>query len=214
MVKPTPAPPPPSKDLFGPVHDFFASDTWAYIRNGGLFLLALLWVGSVLWTLKDARRRIADPLLVLVATLVGAVPVLGTLVYLLVRPLEYLDDVEERRLEIDALEAELAAADLRCPACDARVQPDFLVCPLCATRLKEACRGCAAPLEPLWQICPVCATRRGVEAPAAAAPKPQRRRVWVKANAQTALDAHLLDVAKEVAEEPAATGAAPARETV
>src|SRR5205823_5319262 len=152
-----------------------------------LFLLGLLWVGSVLWTLKDARRRIADPVLVLVATLVGAVPLLGTLVYLLVRPPEYLDDVAERRLEIDALEAELAEADLRCPACDARVQADFLVCPLCAARLREACRGCAAPLEPLWQICPACATPQRVEAPAAAAPKPERRRVRVKANARAAL---------------------------
>jgi hypothetical protein len=213
VTKPTPAPPaPPATDLFGWFHDFFASTTWAYIRNGGIFLLVVLWVGSVLWTLKDARRRIADPVLVAAATLVGAVPVLGTLVYLLVRPPEYVDDVDERRLEIDSLEAELAAFDLRCPGCTARVQPDFLLCPLCATRLKEACRACRAPLEPLWQICPACATPRR-DAPPAAAPKP-RRRARLKANARVALDAHLLDVAKDVAEEQAEAEPAPAPETV
>ena len=124
VQKPTAPPPTQSSDLFAPVHDFFASGVWTYVRNGAIFLAAVLWLGSVVWTLKDARRRIADPVLVLVAGIVGAVPVLGTLVYLLVRPPEYLDDVAERRLEIDALEAELAAARLRCGSCEARIQPD------------------------------------------------------------------------------------------
>jgi predicted amidophosphoribosyltransferase len=32
------------------------------------------------------------------------------------------------------------------------------VCPVCTTRLKQACTECAAPLEPIWQVCPYCAT--------------------------------------------------------
>jgi predicted amidophosphoribosyltransferase len=38
------------------------------------------------------------------------------------------------------------------------VEPSFLVCPVCTTRLKEACVSCKAPLEPLWQVCPHCET--------------------------------------------------------
>ena len=37
-------------------------------------------------------------------------PFIGTIVYLIVRPPEYLDDVRERELEIAAAEARLAAS--------------------------------------------------------------------------------------------------------
>jgi hypothetical protein len=211
VQKPTAPPPTQSSDLFAPVHDFFASGVWTYVRNGAIFLAAVLWLGSVVWTLKDARRRIADPVLVLVAGIVGAVPVLGTLVYLLVRPPEYLDDVAERRLEIDALEAELAAARLRCGSCEARIQPDFLVCPLCSARLKERCARCGAALEPLWRACPACATLRTGSPATPPHAKPGRRR---GRRQRVALDGYLLDVARELPEDAATAQAAPAPETV
>ena len=49
--------------------------------------------------------------------------------------------------------------------CRAVVDSTFLACPVCTTKLKEACRRCKAPLEPLWQICPYCETP--VESPRA-----------------------------------------------
>jgi predicted amidophosphoribosyltransferase len=49
--------------------------------------------------------------------------------------------------------------------CRAEVDPAFLVCPVCTTKLKQACTGCRAPLEPLWQVCPYCETP--VESPRA-----------------------------------------------
>ncbi len=39
-----------------------------------------------------------------------------------------------------------------------RSSAEFLVCPVCTTRLKQACASCGAPLEPLWQVCPYCET--------------------------------------------------------
>jgi predicted amidophosphoribosyltransferase len=42
--------------------------------------------------------------------------------------------------------------------CRAAVEATFLVCPVCTTRLKQACVKCNSPLEALWQICPHCAT--------------------------------------------------------
>ena len=54
----------------------------------------------------DARRRIGDPLLVGCATLAAIVfPFLGCIVYAIVRPPEFLDDVYEREASIDASEA-------------------------------------------------------------------------------------------------------------
>jgi hypothetical protein len=91
------------------------------------------------------------------ATLLGLVPpFIGPLVYLFFRPPEYLEDRRERELEIRAMEEQLGSRVSHCPVCRAAVEPEFLVCPVCTTKLKQACVSCKAPLEPLWQVCPYC----------------------------------------------------------
>jgi predicted amidophosphoribosyltransferase len=86
-------------------------------------------------------------------------PFLGALVYMLFRPPEYLEDVRERELEIKAMEHRLShRGELHCPVCRAEVDPAFLVCPVCTTRLRQSCRSCKQPLEALWQVCPYCET--------------------------------------------------------
>ena len=145
-------------DLFEGVRDFFESDVWLVVRNVALFFLVVFWLASAYWVYKDARRRIEDPWLVAIAVALGIFPpFVGPLVYMLFRPPEYLDDVRERQLEIKAIEASIGHQD-RCPVCRASVEPSFLACPICATKLKESCRRCQQPLEPLWQICPFCET--------------------------------------------------------
>jgi len=119
---------------------------------------AVFWVASAYWTVKDARRRIDDSWLLVLAALVGLVPYVGPLVYMLFRPPEYLEDVRERELEIKAMEDRLSRRGLVCPVCRSEVQSSFLVCPICTTKLRQACPTCRAPLEALWQVCPYCAT--------------------------------------------------------
>ena len=75
---------------------------------------------------------------------------------MLFRPPEYLSDVRERELEIRAIERRLSAQE--CPVCHADIEPEFLVCPVCATKLRRSCEGCQRPLEPSWRICPYCET--------------------------------------------------------
>jgi hypothetical protein len=127
------------------------------IRNLSLFFVAVFWLSVAFWVYKDARRRIEDPWLVAMATLLGLVPpFVGAIIYMLFRPPEYLDDVRERELEIKAMEERLSRRDLHCPVCRADVDASFLVCPVCTTRLRPSCRNCKAPLEALWQVCPYC----------------------------------------------------------
>ena len=74
--------------------------------NLAILFLVILWLALVYWTWSDARRRIGDPLLVGCATLAAIVfPFLGCIVYAIVRPPEFLDDVYEREASIDASEA-------------------------------------------------------------------------------------------------------------
>ena len=151
-------------DAFGSVRDFFDSSIWLLFRNVSLFFIAIFWLASAFWVYKDAKRRIEDPWLLAMAVALGIFPpFLGPIIYMLFRPPEYLEDVRERELEIKAMEESLLGE--RCPVCRADVDPSYLACPVCTTKLKQACRGCKAPLEPLWQICPYCETP--VDAPRA-----------------------------------------------
>jgi hypothetical protein len=138
---------------------FIQTGTLHAILNGLGFFGFVLWLSLGYWTYKDARRRIADSMLVGLSTLVALViPFVGPFIYMLFRPPEYLEDVRERELEIKAIEERISAADLRCPVCHAEVDSGYLVCPVCTTKLKQACVSCGAPLEPIWQVCPYCET--------------------------------------------------------
>ena len=164
-----------SNDLFGGFKDFFDSDVWLVVRNVFFFFLVVFWLASAFWVYKDARRRIEDPWLVAMATLIGLVPpFIGALVYLLLRPPEYLEEVRERELEIRAMEDRLANRNLHCPVCRAQVESTFLVCPVCTTKLKQACSNCKAPLEALWQVCPFC------ETPVETAPQQLGKTKWLE----------------------------------
>jgi hypothetical protein len=143
----------------GPVAIFgIENDTLSLVVGLLLLFLAALWLALVFYTYTDARRRIADPMLVGTATIAALLfPFVGTVVYMIVRPPEYLEDVRERELEIQAAEARLAQLEGDvCPYCDFEVEKDFLRCPSCLRRLKEPCRTCGKPLDPRWKICPFC----------------------------------------------------------
>ena len=138
---------------------FLSSNSAHAIINGLGFFGFVLWLSLGFWTYKDAKRRIQDPLLIGIATLVGLVPpFVGPFIYMLFRPPEYLEDVRERELEIKAIEDRITAHDRRCPVCHAEADPSYLVCPVCTTKLKHACASCGSPLEPIWQVCPYCET--------------------------------------------------------
>ena len=126
-----------------------------------LLLVVVLWLALVLWVYKDARRRMEDPILIGVAVAAAIVfPFVGPVVYLVLRPPEYLADVRERELEIRVMERRFGGAD-RCPHCKGPVEPDFVVCPACAGRLRAGCGGCGRPLDPTWRVCPYCAAPAG-----------------------------------------------------
>ncbi|MGN6257001.1 MAG: double zinc ribbon domain-containing protein [Solirubrobacterales bacterium] len=124
-----------------------------------LLMLVVLWLALIVYTYLDARRRISDPFLVACATVASFFPYIGTAVYAIVRPPEYLEDAHERELEIKA--AELRVRQLReqsCPNCEYPVEKNFLRCPNCQRRLKDPCPTCGKPVDPRWGLCPYCET--------------------------------------------------------
>jgi hypothetical protein len=119
----------------------------------------VLYVSLLYWTYADARRRIVDPMLIGCATAASLFPFVGTLVYIILRPPEYLEDVRERELETQAAEARLYGSEYGlCPHCDYPIERDFIRCPSCLRKLKERCVSCSKPLDRAWTICPYCET--------------------------------------------------------
>jgi len=155
-----------------------------------LLFVVVLYLALIYWTYADARRRIVDPVMVGCATAASLFPFVGTIIYMILRPPEYLEDVRERELEMQAAEARLHEHDhMLCPHCDYRVEKDFIRCPSCLRKLKERCVNCSRPLDQAWTICPYCEA----DVPGIAPQRSTRRR-----RAAPALETERADLAPEV----------------
>jgi hypothetical protein len=137
-----------------------------------ILFVVVLYLSLIYWTYNDARRRIADPMLVGCAFAASLFPFVGTVVYMILRPPEYLEDAHERELEMQAAEARLhELQQTLCPHCDYTIERDFVRCPSCLRKLKERCVNCQRPLDQAWTICPYCEA----QVPGAIAPARRRR---------------------------------------
>src|SRR6266513_1154086 len=137
------------------------------ITNSGLSLfvnllilfLVVVWLALIAWTYLDARRRIRDPVLIACATGASLFPFVGTIVYAILRPPEFIDDARERDLEIRA--SQLRVRQLQeqsCPNCEFPIERTYLRCPNCRVRVKDPCESCGKPIDPRWTLCPYCET--------------------------------------------------------
>jgi hypothetical protein len=135
------------------------------ISNNGLnlvvtlfiLMLVVVWLALIVYTYLDARRRVSDPFLVACATIGSFIPYIGTAVYAILRPPEFLEDAHERELEIRAAEMRVRQlTELSCPNCEYPVEKNYLRCPNCQHSLKDPCPSCAKPVDPRWAVCPYC----------------------------------------------------------
>ncbi len=149
-----------------------------------ILFLVVIWLALIYYTYADARRRIEDPMLIGCATAAALFPFVGTIIYMIVRPPEFLEDVRERELEMQSAEARLHVAGyFLCPHCEHEVEKDFVRCPNCLCKLKDPCVNCSRPLDPDWKLCPYCEA----EIPGKTPPAPRRRRRAAAAAEETAV---------------------------
>ncbi len=137
------------------------------ISNSGLNLfvsllilaLVVVWLALIVYTYLDAKRRLSDPFLVACATIASFFPYIGTAVYAIVRPPEFLEDAHERELEIKAADLRVRQlTEQSCPNCSYPIEKNYLRCPQCQRRLKDPCQSCGKPVDPRWSLCPYCET--------------------------------------------------------
>ena len=120
----------------------------------------LLWLGTAYWAFRDMQARTENPILpyLAAALIIFFTPLLfifAVVLYLIVRPRETMAEVYERSLAEESLLAEVEKQE-SCPTCRDRVEPDWLVCPNCRTRLHRVCPSCNRLADTAWALCAFC----------------------------------------------------------
>ncbi|MBC8388952.1 MAG: zinc ribbon domain-containing protein [Actinobacteria bacterium] len=140
------------------IMDFFKLPIWRNLIYGFVFFLIIIWLSFVYWVYRDARLRNTSAVFWVLAVFV--LNYLGLVIYLILRPPEFIDDIIERDLEIKRMEVILNSKLTQCPACGNEIKEDFLICPYCRKKLKNSCSKCGKPLSLDWKVCPYCKTTR------------------------------------------------------
>lgn len=121
----------------------------------GAFLFAF-WIAMGIWTFNDIRSRTRDWLAIgLACLLVLIFPIIGLILYLMIRPKETLAEVYDRALEEEALLRELEET-LTCHTCGLPIKESWVYCPNCHSQQQHACPNCGNLVRDEWDICVVC----------------------------------------------------------
>lgn len=121
----------------------------------GAFLFAF-WIAMGIWTFNDIRSRTHDWLVITLAVaLVLIFPLIGFILYLMIRPKATLAEIYDRALEEEALLRELEETTT-CPYCGVPVKEGWVYCPNCHSQLQHSCPGCGKLVRNEWEICVYC----------------------------------------------------------
>ena len=137
-----------------------------------LLFLVVIWVALVYWTYADARAGSTTRCSWPAPPRRRCSRSSGTIVYLIVRPPEYLDDVRERELEIAAAEARLSSVDQHtCPYCDYEIETTLPALPQLPAAAQGAVHDLRQAARPALEDLPLLRGRGG-PGPRPAAPPP------------------------------------------
>lgn len=127
-----------------------------YVIAFGVAFVIALWIGLILWVLRDIRSRTRDPFMIILSVLFLIVLFIpGIFVYLFIRPRKTFEQKYQDAIEEEALLREIGVSE-RCPSCGHNIEKDWILCPYCHTKVKKKCVNCEKALELPWNLCPYC----------------------------------------------------------
>ena len=137
--------------------DFLSSDTFGMVKMAALAYFALLWLAIIIWVTKDALQRSDSIFFQAFSILLNIiVPILGVLLYLIIRPGKTRMERYYEELERNMLEGENLSEQNTCDKCLTPTDKDYSYCPNCGEGLKKACIKCKKSFPNVWSICPFC----------------------------------------------------------
>jgi len=152
------------EQILGTIGDAIGSVLGNPVVQFGFQLLTIywviLWLAAAYWAFRDMQLRTENPIVPYLASafIVVFTPILFPLAifaYRIVRPQERIGEVYERNLAEEAMLAEIEAIR-HCPSCDRRVDPEWIICPTCRTRLNRVCPNCTKLVGLDWSLCAWC----------------------------------------------------------
>lgn len=127
-----------------------------YALAFGVAFIIALWIGLILWVLRDIRSRTRDPFMIILSVLFVIILFIpGIFIYLFIRPRKTFEQKYQDAIEEEAILREIGISE-KCPSCGHTVQADWIICPYCHTKIKKKCVHCGKGLELPWNICPYC----------------------------------------------------------
>ena len=141
---------------FAFLDSFTMKNLMTYAVAFGIAFIAALWIGLILWVLRDIRSRPRDPFMIILSVFFVIVLFLpGIFVYLFIRPRKTFEQKYQDAIEEEALLREIGISE-KCPSCGHSIQNDWILCPYCHTKIKKKCVSCGKALELPWNLCPYC----------------------------------------------------------
>jgi len=140
--------------------EFLNTDALGNFKLIALGYIALLWISILIWVTRDALARSSSILFQAFSILLTiAIPIIGVLLYLIIRPSKTQMERYYEQLEANVLEdekTELEKVSRSCDKCFTDVQEDYAFCPNCAFQLKKVCAHCKKTFPDKWSLCPYC----------------------------------------------------------
>jgi RNA polymerase subunit RPABC4/transcription elongation factor Spt4 len=137
--------------------DFISSPTFSTLQIVVIAYMGLLWLAIIIWVTRDSINRSTSLLFQTFSILINIlVPILGVLLYLIIRPGKTNMDRYYEELEHKMLMEGSEERNTTCEKCLTLVDKDYTFCPNCGTKTKKTCTKCKKHFPGIWDICPYC----------------------------------------------------------
>lgn len=135
--------------------DGIADTNYNMVGTVVAIISVIFWIVVTSWIWVDSDERTTSKWMRVFYVLIGLIPILGWIIYLIVRPTETIDEIYWGDLERRYLKYE--AKDLGdCPRCGTQLFPSFVFCPNCKKRIKRKCSNCEVYMDLEYKYCTNC----------------------------------------------------------
>jgi len=154
--------------LLNTIMDFLSSPSFEIVKFAVLGYFGLLWLAIIIWVTRDSIHRSNSLIFQTFSILINiAIPILGVLLYLIIRPAKtnlerYYEELETRLLaeEKEARRTPDSYGDtgksISCDKCLSQIDEKYSFCPVCGIKIKQECKKCKKDFLTAYTICPFC----------------------------------------------------------